>query len=315
MAELINSDVANQKIIFVVGPTASGKSAWALEQAEKYGGSIVNIDSIQFYEKLIVGSAAPSESEKAKTPHYLYSYVAAPEEMTAGRYIEDFYKLLQNPRLKFPLFVVGGTGFYIQALEKGMFDIEPIPDLFRQGIENELAERGAEKLYQELKLKDPDSKIHANDHFRLVRAIEIIRFSGKIPSQMQLNPVDNKNNLKLPFIKVGFSQDKEVMVTSVQNRTKSMIKNGLIEETDFFIKQGQKDWAPLASVGYKETVHFLTEGLSEKWLQDAIEQSTMRLIKKQKTWFKRDATILWSDRSHETLRSIGLKLDHFLIDD
>ena len=170
----------DSRCIFVIGPTASGKSAWALQQAEKYNGSIVNIDSIQLYKDLIIGSAAPNEKERAIAPHYLYSYVAAPKEMTAADYVKDFYQLLET-NIKFPLFIVGGSGFYIQALEKGMFDVKPIPEELRKGIENELAIEGPAKLYAELKEKDPNSKIHINDHYRLVRAIEIIRHTGEIP--------------------------------------------------------------------------------------------------------------------------------------
>ncbi|MBC7419508.1 MAG: tRNA (adenosine(37)-N6)-dimethylallyltransferase MiaA [Bdellovibrio sp.] len=303
-----------QKVIFVVGPTAVGKSAWALQQAIKYHGSIVNIDSVQFYRGLDVGSAAPSEAEKKIVPHYLYSYVFAPAEMTAGRYITDFYELLKTD-IQFPLFVVGGTGFYIQALEKGMFDVEPIEEKFREEIENELAEFGPEKLYTELKQKDPDTKIHLNDHYRLVRALEILRHTGKIPSKLKNQPVENKNGLKLPYIKIGFSFEKEIFLARVKHRTKQMIANGMIDETNHFLKQGFGHWAPLSSVGFKECVEYIKNDLSREWLEEAIEQSTMKLIKKQKTWFKRDASILWSDSSADSLNLVGQKLDQFLMDD
>ena len=153
------------KCVFVVGPTASGKSAWALAQAQKHNGSIINIDSVQFYAGLLIGSAAPTDDEKKLVPHYLYSYVSAPAEMTAGGYLKDFYQLLTG-QVKFPLFIVGGTGFYIQALEKGMFDVEAAPAEIREQLESELNKNGAEKLYRELLARDPRSKIHVNDHFQ-----------------------------------------------------------------------------------------------------------------------------------------------------
>lgn len=303
-----------KKIIFVVGPSASGKSAWALAQALKYQGSIVNIDSVQLYQGIEVGSAAPSKQEQTLAPHYLYSYLRAPTEATAGGYIDDFYKLLDSD-IRFPLFVVGGTGFYIQALEKGMFDVERIPVAFRQTIEAELASGGARKLFAELIEKDPATKIHENDHYRLVRAIEILRYTSKIPSQMQSQPTKNKNGLQLPYIKVGFSFEKEVFVERVRRRTAQMITGGLIEETRTLLDQGFRNWAPLASVGFKECVTYLENKLSKEWLQQAIEQSTMKLIKKQKTWFKRDDAILWSNGSLDSLAIIARKLDQFLIDD
>lgn len=282
----------------MVGPTASGKSGWALEQAIKYDGSIVNIDSVQFYKDLLIGSAAPTEAEKKQVPHYLYSYVEAPLEMTAGMYLKDFYELLERSDVKFPLFIVGGTGFYIQALEKGMFNVEPIPEEFRKSIEDELAENGPEKLYLELKQKDPDSKIHLNDHFRLVRAIEIIRYTGQIPSKLKSRPENNKNELPFDFIKVGFNFEKPVFEDRVKLRTAKMIQEGIIEETSSFFNKGFADWSPMQSVGYKETLVYLTEQKNKEWLFEAINQSTMQLIKKQKTWFKRDDAILWSNQSN-----------------
>lgn len=294
-----------KKAVFVVGPTASGKSGWALEQAEKHGGSIINIDSVQFYSGLIVGAAAPTDSEKARVPHYLYSYVSPPEEMTAGLYLRDFYKLIETEKdLKFPLFVVGGTGFYIQALYKGMFDVEPVPAEVRIQLESELALTGAENLHRELLEKDPQSKIHVNDHYRLVRALEIIRHTGVTPTELQSKPAANKYEFPFQSIKVGFDFEKSEYVARVENRTKQMIVNGIIGETRAAMDAGFVDWAPMRSVGYRETLEFLSENHSAEWLHSAIVQSTMQLIKKQKTWFKRDASVLWSNQAQQ--------LDQFL---
>lgn len=289
-------DVSTKKVVFVVGPTAGGKSAEALEAALKANGSIINIDSVQFYQGLEVGSAAPTPEEKTQVPHHLYSYVQAPDEMTAGKYVADFYKLLEQPDLKFPLFIVGGTGFYIQALEKGLYDIQPIPEEIRLQIETELIEKGAETLYEELKQKDPLTQIHMNDHYRLVRALEIIRTTGKTPSKMKIEQEYKQNQFPFAYLKVGFSFEKEIFLDRVKARTAAMIRNGMIEETEFFLKHNFSRWAPLSSVGFKETVQFLQENKTTDWLNENIVLSTMKLIKKQKTWFKRDGAILWSDQ-------------------
>lgn len=298
---------STKKVVFVVGPTAGGKSAAALEAASRAGGSIVNIDSVQFYQGLEIGSAAPTAEEKKQVPHYLYSYIPAPREMTAGKYLDDFYKLLEYPQLKFPLFIVGGTGFYIQALEKGLYDIEPIPENIRIEIEEELAVKGAEVLFAELKLKDPQTQIHVNDHYRLVRALEIVRTTGKTPSQMKADQEYKKKQLPFAYIKTGYSFEKEIFHQRVQQRTRQMIKEGLIEETEYFLKHNFFDWSPLSSVGFKETVQFLQEGKTKDWLYENVVQSTMKLIKKQKTWFKRDGSILWSDQQAH--------IDRFLLED
>lgn len=292
-----------KKCIFVVGPTASGKSAWALAQADKHKGSIVNIDSIQLYQELLIGSAAPTALEKKQVPHLLYNYVAAPAEMTAGGYLRDFHQMIEASP-DFPLFIVGGTGFYIQALEKGMFDIEPVPQEIRSEIENELAREGAGKLFAELKAGDPDSKIHINDHFRLVRAVEILRHTGGVPSELKKAKAENKNAFPFEYIKVGFDFEKSLYEVPVRKRTAWMIDSGIIEETQALKERGLSGWAPMQSVGYKETLEFLSLGKSREWLAENINQSTMQLIKKQKTWFKRDSAILWSNQEQA--------LEHFL---
>lgn len=304
----------SRKIIFVIGPTASGKSAWALQQAIRTGGSIVNIDSVQFYAGLKIGSAAPSDSDLQQAPHYLYGYVKPPVEMTAGYFLRDFYQLLQTKqKLSWPLYVAGGTGFYVQALEKGMYDLPPADENLQKKLEAELALKGSEVLHQELLQADPETQIHPNDHFRLVRALEIWR-CYKIPPSRFKDQMQNKNKLQIPHIKIGFQQDKEEALNRITARTHWMIDNGLIDETKFFLEQGYENWAPLKSVGYAQTVQYLKQlefkTISE--LEKGINTATWQLVKKQKTWFKRDESILWSNGSAESNSQVERKLDQFL---
>lgn len=281
-----------EKCIFVLGPTATGKSDWALRQVRKYGGSIVNADSIQFYQGLEIGSAAPAETEKKTAPHYLYSYVKYPEEMTAGQFLRDFYRLLEVQAPRFPLFIVGGSGFYLQALEKGMYDVEPMRPELRKLLEHRLSVEGAESLHRELLSADPQSKIHVNDHFRLVRALEILHSTGQAPSLYKLQKA--KNVLPFPVLKIGFDFEKSELFERVKKRTDIMLEGGLVAEVERALVSASESWAPLQSVGYRETVQFLRTSQSQNWLREEIVKNTMQLIKKQKTWFKRDGSILWS---------------------
>ncbi len=309
-----STSLQDQKFIFVVGPTASGKSHWAQEQAEKYSGSIVNCDSVQFYNGLEIGSAAPTAIEKKKVPHHLYGYVEAPEEMTAGQFLRDFYQLIEKKKLKFPVFIVGGTGFYVQALEKGMYDLEPADLNIRTQVEAELKSKGPEILHQELSQADPNHLIHLNDHYRLVRAIEIFRTHGQTPTQLKARATESENKNAFPFqyLKVGFSDHKESAHVKIVQRAKNMIENGIIDETKYFLEKGFNNWAPLSSVGYKEVVDYLLHNKSKSELLDTIVTSTMQLIKKQKTWFKRDSSILWSDSGFENQIKLNDQLDLFL---
>ncbi len=308
----------NQKIIFVIGSTASGKSQWAMSLAEQFDGSILNIDSVQFYEGLVIGSAAPTQAEKSEIPHYMYNYVQAPTEMTAGQFLRDFYKLIDcenfnSKKIKFPLFVVGGTGFYIQALEKGMFNVPEISVDLKLQIENEIKEFGNEKAYQELIAFDPKTQIHVNDAYRIGRALEIKRAFGQTMTQLQSEFENSKKmDLKIPFIKIGKFLDKDVLFKNVTARTQKMIKDGIITEVEHFIRLGHADWAPLRSVGYFEVLKYLNSEISKENLPAEIIQSTMQLIKKQKTWFKRDQTVLWSTANGLIENEIEQKIDLFL---
>lgn len=286
------------KVVFVVGPTASGKSQLAMQLAKKYNGSIINIDSVQFYEGLMIGSAAPTEAEKKQVPHYLFSYVKAPNEMTAGQYIRDFYELIESGKVSSPLFVVGGTGFYIQALEKGMYDLPEVSEEIKKEVLADFETFGSEKMYSELKNFDPDTELHPNDHYRVGRALEVKRAFNLKMSEFKNAGADNKNKLPYPSMKIGLTfetEDKEKFMNRVHQRTVKMLDQGIVEETKSFLTQGFESWAPLASVGYLETKAYLQGQITREELPAAITQATMKLVKKQKTWFKRDEAILWSD--------------------
>lgn len=304
------------KVVFVVGPTASGKSQLALQLAKKFNGSIINIDSVQFYEGLIIGSAAPTDEEKQQVPHYLFSYVKAPAEMTAGQYIRDFYELIESGKVTSPLFVVGGTGFYIQALEKGMYDLPEVSEEIKKEVLADFETFGAEKMFSELKEFDPDTELHPNDHYRVGRALEVKRaFNLKMSEFKNAAEANNKNKLPYPSMKIGLTfetEDKEKFVNRVYARTLKMLAEGMIEETKHFLTQGFENWAPLSSVGYLEVKDYLQGRISREELPALVTQATMKLVKKQKTWFKRDEAILWSDAFAPDYGAIEKKVQDFL---
>lgn len=302
------------KVVFVVGPTASGKSALALQLAKKFNGSIINIDSVQFYEGLNVGSAAPTEDEKKQAPHYLFSYVKAPTEMTAGEYIRNFYELIESGKVNSPLFVVGGTGFYIQALEKGMYDLPEVSEEIKKEVLTDFETYGSEHMFAELKSFDADTELHPNDHYRVGRALEVKRAFNLKMSEFK-NSGENKNKLPYPSMKIGITfetEDKEKFMNRVHQRTLKMIDEGIIDETKGFLVQGFENWAPLSSVGYLETKAYLQGQIALEELPAAITQATMKLVKKQKTWFKRDESILWSDVFNPNYETIERAVQDFL---
>lgn len=293
------------KIVFLCGPTASGKTRLALKLATHFQGSIWNCDSVQAYQRLDIGSAKPTLQERDMCPHFLFDFVAPPTELTAGEYRRCFFEnisQLENQSsevLQKPLFVVGGTGFYFQALEKGLFQVPPSQPETRKHFEDGLKEPGGEeKLYQQLKEKDPEALawIKPQDHYRLVRALELLSL-GFVPSLEKSKKQNRAADFPGDLLKLGLGLEKEQHRKLVRRRTEDMLRVGLIHEVEELFKEGFQRWAPLQSVGYKEVSEYLKNGKIEtpQALTERICQGTMKLIKKQKTWFHRDEEIHWLD--------------------
>lgn len=294
------------KVVFVVGPTASGKSSLAVALAQKFSGAILNADSVQVYQQLLIGSAAPTQKEKQLVPHFFFQEIAPPARITAGDFARRAHEHLKNLSEKFSVvFVVGGTGFYLQALEKGMLPIEKADALLQMQIESELTEpEGEEKLFAELTLRDPlaATRISKHDHYRLVRAIEIMRRRGVSLSQIESEHEAQAKPFAYPLLKIGLKIDRELLRERVHLRTKQMLQAGLVSEVQSLIDEGYSDWPPLQSVGYVETLRYLqkdSEIQDLAQLEKLIVQNTMRLAKKQRTWFQRDQAIVWSDFTNQ----------------
>lgn len=308
------------KVVFVVGPTASGKSSLALSLAKKFSGAIVNCDSIQLYEKVDIGSAKPTHDEMKIVPHFLFDFVSPPDEITAGEYSRLFFSKLSELEKKFPyVFVVGGTGFYFQAIEKGMFPIGATDEKIKEQVLLEMSEPGGPaRLLYELRSRDPKKaeKISPNDHYRLGRAIEMIRAHGRSVTEIEEEFRAFQAPFPYPLLKLGIQVDREVLRARVRSRTQEMLERGWIAEVEDLLAEGLHSWAPLFSVGYREIVQFLQQKSDKnlKNLEDLIVQSTMQLAKKQRTWFQRDTGIHWlASTSGETMMKSMLKCAEDLV--
>ncbi len=294
----LKSKKNSNTIYFVVGPTASGKSNWALNEAQKIGGEILNADSVQIYKHLDIGSAKPSAEEREVAPHHLYDLVEPDIEFTAGDYRRHALRRIGERIEKAPLLVVGGSGFYIQALEFGMFDVNAISDEIQKRVA-EIEATG--RLYAELLKLDPTSaeKIGPPDLYRLRRALQVTLAEGRPFSTIQAEFLDKKESLGDQFTlkKVGLSTDRETLRRRVSRRTNAMLEAGLIDEVQGLVAKGYGETRVLRSVGYRECLDFLAGRLKREDLVGAIITSTMQLAKRQLTWFKRDKEITWISSS------------------
>lgn len=299
-----------KKVIFVVGATASGKSDWALRLAEEFHGVIINCDSVQVYQHLEIGAAKATKEERARVPHHLIDYVAPPNEMTAGVYGRDFNECMKSLPDDKPIFVVGGTGFYFMAIEKGMYPVIPVPPEIQKQILVEMAEEGGpERLHQEMMDADPvyGAKIAKADHYRIGRALELIRSQKKSVTQIQADFEASREKFPHDLLKIGPEWDRDSIRDRIAQRTAKMIEQGLIAEVQGLVDSGlDLSWAPLASVGYKETLAFVRGEITKEQLQEEITINTQQLAKKQKTWFQRDNEINWfpGDKGFDQARAL-----------
>lgn len=279
--------------VLIVGPTASGKSALGLKMAAHFGGAILNCDSLQTYKRLDIGTAKPSKEERSSVPHYLFDILAPGEVLTAGDFRKAALTKLSEVLPRRPVFGVGGSGFYIQALEKGMFDVpKPKPEA-ESKIRELAALEGPEKMYVRLQELDPAyaEEISANDAYRITRALIVIEDSGRKISDLkkEFKPVP----FPFPLLKLGLAPTREYLLPRVEARTAQMLKDGLVDEVQSLLNEGYGEWPALRSVGYNECLKFINGELAGKDLESQIVEKTMQLSKKQRTWFKRDQEIHW----------------------
>lgn len=282
-------------LIFVVGPTAVGKSKWALRVAPKVHGAIINCDSVQMYQGLDIGAAKPTLEERAICPHFLFDAIPTGGSLTAGDFRRLALDVLEEQTRSRPVFGVGGSGFYIQALEKGMFEVGKIDPEIESAVRRDLRDKGVEFLYEELQATDPETAegINPNDHYRIHRAIAVIRGTQRRLSDLKRE--FKPQALPFPVLKIGFRMDRQVLRERVTARTRGMLESGLMDEVRGLWEQGHRFWPPLQSVGYRECVLCLRGLLAPQELEKTIIEKTMQLAKRQQTWFQRDRQIQWFD--------------------
>ncbi len=288
-----------RNFFFVLGPTASGKSEWAMEEAFKNNGVIFNCDSIQLYQEVNIGAAKPSAEDRKKIPHYLLDQIQYPEEITSAGYRKIFFNEMAKIPESVPIYVVGGTGFYFLALEKGLYEIEQPSLELKTQIEKEgSSDLGISQLLQEVIKADSEyaAKLHLHDRYRIMRAVQILRSNpGKKITKLLAEKKETKG-LQGNIKKIGLKWDSSVLEERIRIRTRRMLENGLIDETQDLLKRGFGNWTPLKSVGYREVVQFLKGELPRNRLEEQIVIATRQLAKKQRTWFQRDSDIQWMQK-------------------
>ncbi len=282
-------------LVFVLGPTAVGKSNWAVECIEERGGVILNCDSVQAYKGLDIGAAKPSRDVRQKIGHFLFDIVELGEVLTAGDYRRMALPVLERELPRHPVFAVGGSGFYIQALEKGMFEMEKVDPPKEAAIRARLDQIGLKAMFEELSRFDPEmaEELNPNDSYRIQRALIIYHGLGRKLSELKKEFRPKK--LPYPVLKAGLRTSREELKKRVTLRAEEMLRAGLIDEVKALLNRGLGTWPLLQSVGYKQALMCLHGELPRENLLDEIVLRTMQLSKRQMTWFQRDKEIHWFD--------------------
>lgn len=283
------------KIIFIVGPTAIGKSDVAFLLAQNINGEIVSCDSMQVYQEIHIASNKPSPQMRRKIPHHLIDVVSITNRFDVVQFNDLANQAIQEilKKKKIPI-IAGGSGLYVEILLDGIFSQGDSDGKSRQQIAREMDEKGLEVVYEELKRKDPAAaqKIHLNDRRRIIRALEICRTMGQPASVVNKDRRGLWGNYDIQLF--GLNGDRQQLYQRIEKRVDDMFQSGLVEE----IKALQHQSISLTAqglIGVKEVLGYLNGAYDLEQARELLKKNTRHLAKKQLTWFRAEKRIQWID--------------------
>lgn len=282
-------------LVAILGPTASGKSDLALAVAERFGGEIVNYDSVQVYRGFDVGTAKLPPKQRRGIPHHALDILDPQEVFTAGDYARQARAILAGIRERGSLPVlVGGTGFYLRALLDGLFRGPERDEALRRRLEERASERPVGYLHRILKRLDASSaqRIHPNDTPKLIRAIEVCLLEKKPMSELWGQGRDALKGFRP--LRIGLDPERAALYERIEKRAERMFEQGLVEETKRLLESGvPRSARPFASLGYNEAIQHLDGKLSRSEATELTARMTRRYAKRQITWFRREPGVEW----------------------
>jgi tRNA dimethylallyltransferase len=281
-------------LVVILGPTASGKTSLSLEAATRFGGEIVNCDSVSIYREFSIGTAKPTPEEQARAPHHLFDVMSPADFTTAGDYSRRARAAIAgiHSRGRLPI-VVGGTGLYLRALLEGLFPGPVRSEELRARLRTLATQKGAGHLHRILARLDRNAavRIHANDVPKVIRAIEACLAARRpITEQWQAgrNPLEGYRVLR-----IGLLPDRAKLYSRINTRVDQMFADGLIEETKTLMEKYGPAARPLSSIGYRQVVQLLHGELTREAAIAAVQQAHRNYAKRQMTWFRREPDVHW----------------------
>lgn len=300
------------KVIVIVGPTASGKTALSIELAKQIKGEIVSCDSMQIYKDMNIGSAKPSLEEMQGIKHYMIDIVEPDKRFSVAEYKKQAEQAIEEilSKGKMPI-VIGGTGLYADSL---IYGIEYPEIEFDKNYRNKLenladTEGGLAKLYERAKEIDSKAieKISPHDKKRILRIIEIYHSTGKTKTELEAE--SRKNEVKYDYRIFAINMDRKVLYNRINKRVDIMIKNGLIEEVKNLLDKYEDFPTAMQGLGYKEVVEYLDGNLTKDEMIEKIKQETRRYAKRQLTWFRKNKNTIWIDGLNDLQSNIKIILE------
>lgn len=285
-------------IVVVAGPTASGKTALAINIAKKYNGEIVNADSMQIYKFMDIGTAKPTKEEQREAKHHLLDFVEPDCEFSVADYTELAHKVIADiyKRGKLPI-ICGGTGLYINSVIDDVTFGEVKTDYaMREDLENIAKEQGVEVLMDMLSEFDEESAktIHPNNLRRVIRAIEFYKLTG-VPISKHKEMTKQIQSRYKPLM-IVIEHDREKLYQRINLRVDMMLEDGLIDEVKSLLQKGYtKDMNSMKGIGYKEIISYLEGDCSIEEAIDAVKLGSRHYAKRQMTWFRRDERVNYID--------------------
>jgi tRNA dimethylallyltransferase len=271
-------------LVVIAGPTAVGKTGLAIELARHYGSVIVSADSRQFYKELTIGTAKPSEAQLQAVPHYFINTKNITELYGAGHFEKDAVKTLHELfKLHTVVFMVGGSGLYMDAVLNGVDDFIDVPEAVRENLNAAFLENGLEWLQQEVKKNDEAyfNAVDIKNPQRLLRALEVCVHTG-LPYSSFLNKQQPER--EFTAVKILLNTNRQQLYAQINQRVDEMMRSGLLQEAKQFMTQ--KHLNALKTVGYKELYEHLEGKYDLETAVNLIKQHTRNYAKRQITWFK-----------------------------
>jgi tRNA dimethylallyltransferase len=302
-----SSNELHARMLCLTGATATGKSEIALLLAERFGGEIVSVDSMQVYRGLDIGTAKPGPTERARAPHHLIDVAALDEAFDAARFARLAHEAVPEiqARGKVPI-LCGGTGLYFKAFLEGLGDAPPADAKLRA----ELAAAPLAELLRELEARDPVTfaAIDRQNPRRVIRALEVVRLTGKPFSEQRAAWSDSSQTLNpQPSTFIGITREADDLQSRINARVDMMFRRGLVEEVRELLKRGlAENRTAMQAIGYRQVVEHLR---GERKLPETIELvkiRTRQFAKRQMTWFRRQTQLNWlAVQPQETADSVA----------